>query len=232
MDVLWGDIRSLFTPDWLSGVDLPSFHGPWYLAGGFQLYRTDSAATTLYRRSPQWREVFADPANRVFDEAGGRWDGRIYAVADLAARGETVSMTDLAREAAAAGDLRLITPCWEARPGAWWKTRKYPSLDYLWDRGSLYDQSRPEEDILYLHFVFLKRERFFDFNGLGGQGSPLPDRFHVGPWGPSQQSPDLLQRWGGAVARPRFVYRLGRNLLKPPVDGTAVAKKQEYEVAA
>ncbi len=169
LDLFWGDLRAFLTDEFLADGDLFSFRGSMWVSGALTILRTRSPATALYEQIPGWPEILADDRIRGFDECAFRFDGVTRSVASLVAAGETVSLTDVAREADAAGTLRLRMP--DALPEP---SRHWAPYQFRWHRGTLTDHGDGTERIA-CHFVRAKSEPFF----VVDRWDPLPAEFYV-----------------------------------------------------
>ena len=184
IDLFWGDLRAFLTDEFLADGDLFSFRGPMWISGALGIARTQSAATRLFAQIPGWPEILADDHIRGFDECAFRFDGVTRSVADLVAAGETVSLTDVAREADAAGTLRLRFLDDLPEP-----SRHWAPYQFRWHRGTLTDHSDGVERIA-CHFVRAKSEPFFTVD----RWDPLPDDFYVTPTGTTTIPPSARVR--------------------------------------
>ena len=192
VDLLWGNLRRFLTDAFLASGDLFSFRGPSWLSGSLTLFRTTSVASRLYERIPTWRAVLADPRYHGIDEAAFRYDEVERTVRDLVDGEQAVSLTDLAREAHASGDLRLVTPEFIAEPRASWAP-----YAYVWTDGTLVDATASQERMM-LHFVHIKHEPFTHLVGT----DPLPDVLYVTRIGTTTVPPEAhLSRWVEAARR-------------------------------
>ena len=178
MDVLWGDIRAFASAEWLAGTDLAAFRGKGYLSGALQLYRNVPHVNNLYQMSPNVDRVLAEERVQNFTEAGYKWGAPPRTVAEIASAGDIVSMTDIAREANQHGAIRLNTPKWATEPSIRFHNYKYLKVDFKWDHGTLTRVS-DSCNMIYMHMVYLKREKIFSFN----LKKRKPKTFYIRPFG-------------------------------------------------
>jgi hypothetical protein len=229
-DIVFGDIRSFVTDERLANHDLLTFRGRDFIYGPLTIYRNVEAVNRLYERAPDWQATLSDPAVHSFTETCRRSrikESPLPPDARLA-RGERVSMTDAAFDAADRGLIRL----YDADHVVETNPKRFP-VRVRYERGRLYDESpewRRYEDntivfepiseprpVLFFHLLYTKRDPFY----FVPVWSELPDRFVItnrgisrGPDGPLSERLALhrfsLQRLAREV--PRKVVRKLRRL--------------------
>ncbi|MDX1530403.1 MAG: DUF6625 family protein [Rhodothermales bacterium] len=183
IDVILGDLRRFLTAERLERTDLLSFGGPWWLSGAIQVYRNSSALRRLYARAPGHRAIMQDPTRYWwFDESCYRWDKRFPGVEALVAAGLPVSITDVAKDAAARGEIRLHQDL--SISDHWDRTRVV-----MGEGGRLWDVGAGEERVLY-HFVYMKKRPFFHIPDW----ADLPPRFFITRAGLSEHPPGAVFR--------------------------------------
>jgi len=73
VDVIFGNIRLFMTDELLNEYDIISARHD-YLTGCFALYRNNPFMRELFRQSKDYRKVFTDPRNFIFDETNGAFE--------------------------------------------------------------------------------------------------------------------------------------------------------------
>ncbi|WP_420457535.1 DUF6625 family protein [Rubrivirga sp.] len=164
LDLVWGDLRAFLTDDMLGKTDVYSVAGKGYLSGAFTLFRNRPDVTGLFMRAPGYVETLQSATHFSFCEVCRRWGGaEARPVEDIHREGLRVSLTDVAREAADKGDLRLYTPYVLREPSL-----LYDPTFLIERRGGLWQTRSREKAILdkemiMCHFVHNKVEPFFAF---------------------------------------------------------------------
>ena len=134
------------------------------------------------------------------DEVCNRWEPRDSGIAALVRDGERVSLTDIVREEAASGLLRLHTEDALAEPnGAW------GNFSFVWQDGTLAEATAANRPRIGVHFVHLKRRSGF----VVDRWDPPPGAFYVTPTGTTTVPPEARAR--------RLVHDIGRHVLGLPL---------------
>lgn len=149
LDVVYGDIRSIYTPDVLAH-DLVTTHDD-VVAGHFSLFRNTPKMNEAFTRIRGWRDMLADDRHRSFDE-------QIFSRLFLPLKGRQKVR-------------RLITPYLggglfqerfsTAIPPRLWidGTPDWPRR-WFWRRGKLTAALGPGREFLYLHFSHWQSDRW------------------------------------------------------------------------
>lgn len=187
-DLVLGDLRSFATPEVLAGHDLVMFRGRGFVHGPLALYRNCERVNRLFERAPDWRETLTDPHTRSFTEMAHRDRIRTSASPpeERAARGERVSMTDVAFDAADTGDIRIYDEDHvnESPTDRFPVALRYedghlfdeaPLLERYHDRSLVVRPQLGEREIAYFHLLFAKQDRRFAVPAW----QELPDRFVI-----------------------------------------------------
>lgn len=171
-------------------ADVCGVRGPWWLSGSFAVFRNTPRVNALYRRIPGLERDLADPVYRGIEEVCFRFDGVERRVADLVAGGQRVSFTDVLREAADAGEIRLAMPHLTAEPNRYWDAHYH----YRREGGRMNDL-RTGAEVFAVHLVRAKAEPMFALD----RWDALPARVDVtglgvtavGPNGERSRSRDV-----------------------------------------
>lgn len=73
LDIIYGDIRAFFTPEFLDSYDYISVRHD-YTTGCFGLYRNTDFINTYFKRSKDYQKVFSEQKHYCFDECNFVWD--------------------------------------------------------------------------------------------------------------------------------------------------------------
>ena len=168
LDVIYGDIRAIYDEHILSNYDLLST-SPDRVSGHFCLMRNRTDLITAFRRARGWKDAMSRRDNVGFDE-------RAFYNVFRGARGRFLrplgspSMRCFFREA-------YSTPV---------ATR---DMRWYWKNGRLSNEFYPDQDFLYLHFMYWQSNRWF-----AGQKHVLPGA--AAPW--SQLEEVVRMDWRNA----------------------------------
>jgi hypothetical protein len=161
IDLIFGDIRSLITPDILYRHEVISASKT-YMAGFFALYRNSEKVNNLFRRSKDYQKVFQQPVYYGFDECNLDWGYLNRGKNIFELNREIDSITHVVKMAELAGDLTVFWRAMEGRPG-----------NMVWDRGELLRNKN--EKALLCHFIEFKKKVFKYIP----QWKTVPDRFYI-----------------------------------------------------
>lgn len=105
LDIIYGRIRQFLTSDFLNNYDYISLRHD-YTTGCFGLYRNNEILNNYFKRSKDYRKVFANPEHYCFDECNFLWDHLIFGgdIFDIPA--EIESFTHLIKQAELNKELR------------------------------------------------------------------------------------------------------------------------------
>lgn len=73
LDIIYGDIREFFTPEFLESYDYISVRHD-YTTGCFGLYRNNNLLNNLFKDSKDYKKVFSESTHYCFDECNFSWD--------------------------------------------------------------------------------------------------------------------------------------------------------------
>ena len=149
LDVIYGDIRRLYTSDVLS-YDLVSPHTH-IVAGHFSLFRTNPRMVNAFRSIPRWEAYLSTPRHKSFDE-------QIFSRLFLPIRGKNAWR-------------RLVTPflggglfreqfSTNIRPLKWIDGGSDFPKQWYWNRGHLTTDRSGDREFLYLHFSHWQSNRW------------------------------------------------------------------------
>lgn len=168
-DVIFGDIRAVVSDDLLGRYDVMSLRGAPWISGAFTLFRNEERVNLLFKEAPMYKALLQNPVTQSFTETCGQWDGALVSVDERVQRGERVSMTDIIFNMAEVGELALYNED---------HLREYDPRSkrfcMRWESGTLYDELRGDEVVLY-HLLFAKKTPFF----YVPPWERLPERFSI-----------------------------------------------------
>lgn len=145
IDLLYGDIGSIITPRTLQNFDIISVREG-FLAGELTLMRNWDLVNGLYRRSADYREVFARKESFNFSEKG------------FFENKDVDSITHVVHRAEAAGEIKTwLHNCIRTD-----RKIKGETFLYFWKEGKLLDLQAWEELLMY-HFLDNKKRKDFAF---------------------------------------------------------------------
>ncbi|KAA0127285.1 hypothetical protein FY557_14040 [Chryseobacterium sp. SN22] len=105
LDIIYGDIRSFFTNDFLDNYDYISVRHD-YTTGCFALYRNIDLLNNFFKRSKDYEKVFSNPKHYCFDECNFVWDELTKGISIFELETEIESFTHLMKEAEISESLR------------------------------------------------------------------------------------------------------------------------------
>ena len=160
IDVIYGDIRRFYTDDFLKhGLISAHSNG---ISGHFCLLRNEYRINNAFRRVRGWEKLLADARHKRFDEGAFR---RVF----LKGRSRFSWHRDLRT--------RLDWYCrnahfFEAHSTVWGYLLDSdvvrPPESWLWKEGRLFDAEKPSRELMYLHFMNWKSNRYLLINGHRG----------------------------------------------------------------
>lgn len=160
IDVIYGNIRKFYTDEFLK-YGLISTH-PNGISGHFCLLRNDPKTNAAFRKVRKWDELLCDPKHRKFDEGPFR---RIF----LKDRSAFEWLRQL--------KTRLDSYCrdaffFEAHSTPWGylidSDVERPPERWIWQEGRLVDALDLQRELMYLHFMNWKSNRYLWINGYHG----------------------------------------------------------------
>jgi hypothetical protein len=187
-DLFLGDLSRFLTPQRLSSHELVMLRGREFLHGPLAFFVNNEKGRTLFKRTPDWEATLCETAYCEFDEHCGRPRIRENAASpeQRIARGERVSMTDIAFTEAAAGRLALLDEDWCVET-------PHANLPLLlrYEDGRLFDHApfrlryrdrqvrlRPQlgaREVAFYHLIYAKRDPGFHIPDWDA----LPSRFTI-----------------------------------------------------
>jgi hypothetical protein len=142
LDVIYGDIRSIYTPDVLTH-DVISTHAT-TVAGHFALIRNSRRMVNAFRRVRGWRSLLSTAEHRGFDE---HHFAHLFTAIDRRRPWQRL------RSPYIGGGLLVERYSTAAAPIAWIDgTFDYPE-EWYWREGQLTNNRNPDRGFLYLHFM-------------------------------------------------------------------------------
>lgn len=148
LDIFFGKLDNFLTSKVLDSYDFISAAKN-FVAGPMAIFRNVPRLNALYKKSPDYKEVFATPTLRRFEEVGrARWDfmGNYEKIENL------YSFTDVIKAEIDKGELRILMGlnyfndpdiCWKAKGSALWKNGQITLQD--------------GEEVSFYHFQTMKR---------------------------------------------------------------------------
>lgn len=148
LDIFFGKLDNFITEKVLDSYDFISAAKN-FVAGPMSIFRNTSKVNAVYKKSPDFREVFADSQLRRFEEVGrAHWDFRgSYKKIDT-----LFSFTDVIKAEIQKGELRILMGlnyfndpdiCWKEKGSALWKNGQITLRD--------------GEEVSFYHFQAMKR---------------------------------------------------------------------------
>jgi hypothetical protein len=153
LDVIYGDIRSIYTPDVLRH-DIVSTHDD-ITAGHLTLVRNHPKLNRAYRRVRGWKGIVSDAAHRGFDER--HWSHLFTPVAGTLLERVKLRL----RSPRVSRDVLLVERFSTDLPPRPWidGTRDYPEV-WTWREGHLTADKAGDRAFLYLHFSCWQSNRW------------------------------------------------------------------------
>jgi hypothetical protein len=197
IDLVFGHIRSLITPDILNRHEVVTIKKD-YIAGPFSLFRNNEKINNIFKKSKDYRKVFQEPVHYDFDECNWEWAALQQGKDISQLNSAIVSITHIIKDAERTGDI-----------AAYWHNLEHLPGNIVWDRGDLLYNNT--ERALLCHFIFFKD---LDFKYIP-QWKTIPERFYINSFYFSRHAPGSL---AGRLLRSllmtaRLVKRVS-NLLK------------------
>lgn len=168
IDLIFGDIRSFFTPQILNENDVICVRRE-YVTGFLTVYKNNETINRLYRESRDYRKILEDAEHYCFDECGSTFYELMCGKSIFETSAQIESMTHIVKKFENAGKIKAHFEmcCVEDLPGKMeWidgklfftKTSGLNSTKIDWNNGSLHNERK--EVILY-HLIKFKKLKYF-----------------------------------------------------------------------
>ena len=164
IDIIFGNIRTFMTDELLNGYDIISARHD-YLSGFFALFRNNKCMQELFRQSRDYRKIFTNSRNFIFDETNFAFKAFAKGLHYSQIKTEVESMTHVV--------LRLHE---ENKLKAYFELQALGGFagNMIWDKGTLI--YRKQFEILLYDLVRFKRK----YSEPVDLQRIIPDKFRIG----------------------------------------------------